>query len=139
MVNGNASSKVRPEIIRAELHRAFEIWSKGSNNILRFQELENNDKANIKISFHVGDHGCGPRNAFDGPGRKLAHAFAPTKGDIHFDDSEDWDNTKDNGISLFWTALHEIGHSLGFAHTADPLSIMFPYYQIRTDPKLPNV
>lgn len=33
------------------------------------------------------------------------------------------------GLSLYWTALHEFGHALGFAHTADEKSIMFPYYQ----------
>lgn len=66
--------------------------------------------------------------AFDGPGSKLAHAFSPPKGDIHFDDEEDW-LSQSEGLDLFWTTLHEIGHALGFAHTADERSIMFPYYQ----------
>lgn len=77
--------------------------------------------------------------AFDGRGTKLAHAFSPPNGDVHFDDDEDW-ASETEGLSLYWTALHEFGHSLGFAHTADESSIMFPYYQDHgKDFKLPKV
>ena len=111
--------------------------------------IETSDpNADIRIGFYVGEHGCGKRqglstkftlriflptkffmeSAFDGPGIKLAHAFGPPDGDVHFDDDENWLDGKD-GLSLYWTALHEFGHSLGFSHTADESSIMFPYYQ----------
>lgn len=63
---------------------------------------------------------------------KLAHAFAPPNGDVHFDDDEDWVGQK-NGLDLYWTAVHEFGHSLGFGHTADEKSIMFPYYRDHGD------
>lgn len=62
----------------------------------------------------------------------MAHAFSPPKGDIHFDDEEDWLSQAD-GLDLYWTTLHEIGHALGFAHTSDERSIMFPYYQDHGD------
>lgn len=39
----------------------------------------------------------------------------------------------EDGISLLWTALHEFGHALGFAHNAIDRSIMFPYYQDHGD------
>ncbi len=43
-------------------------------------------------------------------------------GDIHFSINIDWDE------ELFkTTAIHELGHALGLAHTLDPYSIMHPY------------
>ncbi len=46
------------------------------------------DTPNIAISFEVYSHGDG--YPFDGPGRVLAHAYFPTMGDTHFDESESW-------------------------------------------------
>ena len=51
------------------------------------------------------------------------------QGDLHFDMHEDWtyhDEDK-NGRSIFSTAVHELGHSLGFSHVKDPDSIMFAF------------
>ena len=112
---------------RQDFKRAFDFWASASKK-LRFQETSG--KADIEIGFYVGDHGCGARQgmlyslkyfnttklkcmliyfaAFDGRGAKLAHAFGPEDGDVHFDDDEDWTSQSD-GISLYWTALHEFG------------------------------
>ncbi|KAI7688119.1 hypothetical protein SSS_04301 [Sarcoptes scabiei] len=135
----NHPSRTLPsETARQIFTKAWSVWSKASNG-LQFIETSGSD-ADILIGFYSGDHGCGRRQAFDGRGIKLAHAFAPPNGDVHFDDDEDWLDQRDEGISLFWTALHEFGHSLGFAHTADESSIMFPYYREHSDDfQLPNV
>ena len=134
------SSKLPTDTAKFELRRAFQIWAEGSDFKLKFVELENDKTSDINIGFYVGDHGCGVREAFDGPNNKLAHAFQPPIGDIHFDDDEDWDGKKKAGISLFWTAIHEIGHSLGFRHTHDSQSIMTPFYENREGRfKLPDV
>nr|XP_027203761.1 matrix metalloproteinase-2-like [Dermatophagoides pteronyssinus] len=121
----NPSKKVSTREARSIFSRAWNIWSRASD---RLEFIETSDpNADILIGFYTGEHGDGQRRKFDGPGSKLAHAYAPPKGDVHFDDEENWQDK--DGPSLFWTALHEFGHSLGFAHTADEGSIMFPYYR----------
>lgn len=74
-------------------------------------------------------------NDFDGNGAVLAHAFFP-KGneciELHLDSDENWyrgtDETPIGSVSLYWTLMHEIGHSLGLAHSSVRDSIMFPFY-----------
>ena len=74
---------------------------------------------------------------FDGPGYVLAHAYYPYEfdafgGDIHFDSDENWTfdgRHSKNGVDFYNVAVHEIGHSLGLAHSSDRNSVMYPYYK----------
>ena len=67
----------------------------------------------------------------------MAHAFYPYEedsygGDIHFDNDENWlDGAKNlnEGVDFLSVAVHELGHSLGLAHSPVYSSIMFPYYK----------
>lgn len=74
---------------------------------------------------------------FDGPGGVLAHCFYPPPvngnpiaGDCHYDDSETWVSPTlgGAGIDTVTVAAHELGHGLGLQHSADPNSIMAPFY-----------
>jgi hypothetical protein len=86
---------------------------------------------NILVKFARGAHGDG--DPFDGAGNVLAHALFPPlasgflAGDVHFDEDETW--TKD---FLMKVALHEIGHSLGLAHSNDPQAVMYPFFTGRS-------
>ncbi|APR81092.1 Transmembrane component BioN of energizing module of biotin ECF transporter [Minicystis rosea] len=112
--------------VRTEIAGAFQRWAAASA-ALTFTEVATG--ADIHISWHVGSHGDGAGNDFDGPRGVLAHATAPPTGDLHFDDAEAWSfDSPPTGIDLASVALHEIGHLLGLDHSADKTAAMYAYY-----------
>lgn len=127
----------RPALIDAS--RVFSIWQNYTNLFFNYV----NTKPDISISFDTGKHknsaGCQKgvcESDFDDEGFILAHAHFP-RGDncveIHIDAAEKWYFGEDaklpeGKISFFKVLLHEVGHSLGFAHTKDEESIMYGVY-----------
>ncbi|SFK17939.1 matrixin family metalloprotease [Methylophaga sulfidovorans] len=119
-----------PSGFQEQIKKAFNAWSSVAN--LHFEEVAD-DGAEFNATTNSGDIRIGGES-IDGKSHVLAHAYYPSNnysaaGDIHFDTSETWaiDNLVD-GISIFWVALHEIGHSLGLGHSDASKSVMGPYY-----------
>ncbi|XP_015880385.2 metalloendoproteinase 1-MMP [Ziziphus jujuba] len=121
----SAVQPVPQEDLSSVSSQAFAQWAANS----QFTFEERGSATDISIGFFVGDHGDGA--PFDGKGGVLAHAFAPSAGLLHIDGGETWSlesPTPTDQIDLFWVTLHELGHVLGLAHSADPEAVMFARY-----------
>jgi Predicted Zn-dependent proteases len=123
----NGTDKLDDE--KQVIQQAFGLWS--AQTQLTFSETTEEEAANIVIGWAVRDHGDG--DPFDGPGDVLAHASFPNPYDdrqvfLHFDDEERWVDSNTQNVDLLTVAAHEIGHTLGLAHSSDPNSLMFPSY-----------
>ncbi|XP_005378043.1 PREDICTED: stromelysin-2 [Chinchilla lanigera] len=118
------------DAVDSAVEKALKVWEEVTP--LTFSRIHEGE-ADIMISFAVREHG--DFYPFDGPGESLAHAYPPGPGfygDVHFDDDEKW--TEDaSGTNLFLVAAHELGHSLGLFHSANPKALMYPLYNSFTD------
>jgi hypothetical protein len=92
---------------------------------LTFSQVSSGE--DIAFGWYTGSHCNG--GAFDGSSGVLAHAFYPSSGgDVHFDDAESWSTSSSSGIHLETVAVHELGHSLGLAHSSVSGSVMYATY-----------
>jgi len=125
----NDTSKLQGESEKDVVRQAFVLWAQDTP--LTFTEVFNRAEADILIGWGTGEHGDG--DPFDGPGDVLAHASFPNPYNdrqvfLHFDDDERWVNSDSRNVDLLTVAAHEIGHTLGLAHSNDPNALMYPSY-----------
>ncbi|XP_068335052.1 metalloendoproteinase 1-like [Pyrus communis] len=123
--NAGANNPVGPYALSMACRQAFDLWAKVTK--FAFHEVGPSSPADILISFQRRDHGDG--SPFDGPGKVLAHAFAPTDGRLHLDADENWSfrPPSKNQFDLVWVATHELGHVLGLMHSTFSDAIMYAY------------
>jgi predicted Zn-dependent protease len=130
----NTTPDISQNAAQESVRTAFRTWQTQAH--IYFIEVCNAGSADIVILWANGNHGDG--STFDGPFGILAHAFYPPPnsgslaGDVHFDEGEDWSDAfltaGPQPVDLQTVALHEIGHSLGLAHSNITNAVMYPYY-----------
>jgi Ca2+-binding RTX toxin-like protein len=114
---------------------AFGAWAAVST--LQFEQVA--DGAGVDIRF-------GGVGNFDDPNNTLAQASTVFLGeeiqssDILFDLAEDWVLTADGSgrVTVFATALHEIGHALGLSHEDRVQAVMNSIYDEGVQTLLPD-
>ena len=114
-----------------EIRRAMAEWSRAAA-IGWEPAAAAGQPASIDILWGSEDHGDG----FPFSRGVLAHAFYPSPpvpesiaGDVHFNDTLLWGANDVRRWDVFTVALHELGHSLGLVHSADPDAVMYPLYR----------
>ncbi len=129
----NGTNDINGDDERTAIRSAMDIWQNQTD--IKFLEVCDSDNADIIILWGTGDHG--DSSPFNGVGGTLAHGFYPPPngshaGDIHFDDAETWTtatrSNSDQPIDLITIAAHELGHSLGLAHSTVSNALMYAYY-----------
>lgn len=125
----NGTDRLQGDIEREVVRQAFELWA--GQTPLTFTEVSDRASADIVIGWATGEHGDG--DPFDGAGDVLAHASFPNPYNdrqvfLHFDDDERWVNSDSQNVDLLTVAAHEIGHTLGLAHSNDLKALMYPSY-----------
>lgn len=130
----NCPQSLDCETAQAAIVEAAAAWDAAANLNLA-QVPENGD---IVISWAAS--GYGGRHTFDGKGGKVAQTYYPYTGgglwydgDIVLDDAETWvaaapTERFPNQVHLTSVVMHEMGHSLGLAHTSNRAALMWPYY-----------
>ncbi|CAP33891.1 Protein CBG15715 [Caenorhabditis briggsae] len=124
--------------VRRTVQESFAKWAIALENLMEFEEILDDQEANIRVFFAKKNHSC--YEEFDGKGGVVAHSMYPPFGVLHLDGDEQWYATDENEemdqrvIDLRMVLIHEIGHTLGLRHSRRKASVMRKHYEKPKNP-----
>jgi Matrixin len=116
------------DLIRHSIEQALGLWA--SVAPINYVEVPDNVMGHGQIRFrHVYINGTDPPDPQDPIAKALAYfpdAGSDLAGDVEFDESDPWQAVGTTHIpDLLGAATHEIGHTLGLAHTPVEGAVMY--------------
>lgn len=118
----NCPTRLECNVGRDAVRQAFQSWVEVS--VLTFVEVYDVAQADIEVTWTLSD----PEGVLGEPGGVLAYNYFPRYGgDMFIDDAEPWTVGDSGEFDLILTAIHEIGHGIGLAHSEYQDAIMYAY------------
>lgn len=110
------------------VEQAFETWASETN--LTFRQVSESADINIEFIDANESHIQYFRNR-----TIFGYAYMPLQGGVYFNEDWGWSiRNSSGGKDLFRALMHELGHSLGLAHSNVSGSIMQPVISLRYNP-----
>ena len=103
----------------ALVERAMKTWTGAAEGRFTLERVPSKDAAGIRVHFFTRDWRYGMTQARPDPATGLI-----TEAEVVVAADADGD-ALDHQIVVYLTALHELGHALGMAHTAEFTDIMY--------------
>jgi hypothetical protein len=142
----NASDAViDPRDILTAVEEAFSVWAAVAplhftevpdegNASLNFASYPPGQYGDIRLGYGILDGHLNFKAQASFP-PALGQSVCPICGDVHFDMEERWETIGTLDLpDILGAAIHEIGHSLGLAHTDVAAANMFPVFRRHTGP-----
>jgi hypothetical protein len=117
------------DLIKHSIEQALGLWA--SVAPINYVEVPDTAASHGQVRFmHIYINGVDPPDPQDPIAKAQAYYPGGVETDVQFDESDPWQAVGTTHIpDIFGAATHEIGHTLGLAHSDDPSAVMYWIFQ----------
>ena len=117
------------DLIKHSIEQALGLWA--SVAPINYVEVPDTAVSHGQVRFmHIYINGVDPPDPQDPVAKVQAYYPGGVETDVQFDESDPWQAVGTTHIpDIFGAATHEIGHTLGLAHSDDPSAVMYWIFQ----------